>query len=485
MTSRRPSVGPVIVLALAALVPALGLAALQQAAASRSQSADAADAVSLDPVADLTAVVAGGRRVMTTRRAGAELSGRANHAALAASLSSVTGAMASSSCLSVTVDGATVDVGSAAPAIPASTVKVLIAVAAIEVLGTGHRFTTTVVGPSPVGGIVPGDIVLVGGGDPLLGGDWYPASYLERHPVMFQTSLDELARTLAASGVQAVDGRVLGDPGRYDLEFYVPDWAGGIAGIEAGPYAGLMANDSRVEGDAYRWDDPIAAAAEEFSRRLSAVGISNAGGGGRSDGDGSAMVLASIESAPLRDIVAEMLMTSDNNTAELLLKEIDYASGGEGTRLGGIEATRATLAGLGVPVDGLGLVDGSGLANNAMVRCETLVAALDRGDPTVIDGLAVAGVSGTLSDVFVGSPLEGRLQAKTGTLGNPPYDQDPPAVKALAGRYVSDGGERITFALLLNQFMINDQANYRPIWDDLASALAAYPSGPSLETLGP
>lgn len=477
--------GPLIVLAAVALIPALMLAALQRTASSRSQSAAVTDSASLVPLGDQVVVAAGGRSIMTTRRAGAELSGRANNATLAASLSSVTAAMAPTSCLAVSVDGVMVDLGSGPPAIPASTAKVLIAVAAIEALGADHRFTTTVVGPAPVGGIVPGDIILVGGGDPVLGGDWYPESNLERHPVMFQTSLDELARSLSASGVQAIDGRVLGDPGRYDLEFYVPDWASGIAGIEAGPYAGLMANDSRVEGDEYRWDDPIAAAAEEFARRLSSVGIGNGGGGGRGDGDGAEVVLATIESAPLSDIVAEMLMTSDNNTAELLLKELDYASGGEGTRLGGIEETRAALVGLGVPVDGLELVDGSGLANSAKVRCETLVAALDRGDQTVIDGLAVAGVSGTLSGVFVDSPMNGRLKAKTGTLGNPPYDQDPPAVKALAGRYVTDGGEQISFALLLNQFMINDQANYRPIWDALANVLAAHPSGPGIELLGP
>jgi len=77
------------------------------------------------------------------------------------------------------------------------------------------------------------------------------------------------------------------------------------------------------------------------------------------------------------------------------------------------------------------------------------------------------------------------LKAKTGTLGNLPFDQDPPAVKALSGQYIASGGERLTFALVLNQSMVNDQSNYRPIWDSLASAISAYPTGPTVMEMAP
>jgi len=58
-------------------------------------------------------------------------------------------------------------------------------------------------------------------------------------------------------------------------------------------------------------------------------------------------------------------------------------------------------------------------------------------------------------------------------------------VKALSGEFVASGGETLTFALLLNQSMVNDQSNYRPIWDSLASAFAAYPSGPTVSEMAP
>lgn len=484
MSERRPSSRPVLVLVLIALCPALLLWSLQRTLSSGDPSNQEIGAT-FGPAADATQAIGGGRPLLSIRRSAAEISGRVNRSSLISGLGPVLSAMEPSSCFAVTVDGVSLDLGRDVSAIPASTVKVLVAAAAIEVLGPDYRFTTSVVGPDPAGGVIGGDIVLVGGGDPLLSGEWYPASGLERHPVTSLTSLDDLARELGAAGVVRVDGRVLGDGGRYDLEFYVPDWADGIAGIEAGPYSALMANDSRVQGDAYRWDDPIAAAAAEFALRLEGAGISSAGGGGRGVASSDWSILASIDSAPLVDVVAEMLATSDNNTAEMLVKEIDRATGGMGTRLGGLEAVRATLSTIGVDVADLALVDGSGLANTARARCETLVSALDRGGAAVVDGLAVAGVSGTLTEAFVGTPMEGRLSAKTGTLGNPPFDRDPPAVKALAGRFVTDGGERITFALVLNQYMINDQSNYRPIWDALATALASHPVGPGIGVLGP
>jgi len=46
-------------------------------------------------------------------------------------------------------------------------------------------------------------------------------------------------------------------------------------------------------------------------------------------------------------------------------------------------------------------------------------------------------------------------------------------------------GERLTFALVLNAPMINDQREYRPLWDLLAGVLGAYPTGPDLAALGP
>ncbi|MCU0259827.1 MAG: D-alanyl-D-alanine carboxypeptidase, partial [Ilumatobacteraceae bacterium] len=148
------------------------------------------------------------------------------------------------------------------------------------------------------------------------------------------------------------------------------------------------------------------------------------------------------------------------------------------------------LAAWGVDLDGVVLADGSGLSLENRVRCDTLLDVLRLAplDGALQAGLPVAGTgadAGTLGDAFVGSPVEGRLQAKTGTLDNPPFNADPPAVKALAGYLPVDGGGRIEFALVLNGPTISDQSEYRPVWAELAEALATYPAGPTVAELGP
>ena len=111
-----------------------------------------------------------------------------------------------------------------------------------------------------------------------------------------------------------------------------------------------------------------------------------------------------------------MLQNSDNNTAEMLVKEIGLHSGGNGNRRDGLAAVQNFLRAQGVNLSDLQLVDGSGLSNMARLRCQTLVDTLTVADSSVIDGLAVAGMSGTLISIFTEGPMTGALRAKTGTL---------------------------------------------------------------------
>ena len=100
-------------------------------------------------------------------------------------------------------------------------------------------------------------------------------------------------------------------------------------------------------------------------------------------------------------------------------------------------------------------------------------------------GLPVLGETGTLSEVVLtDDQLAGELRAKTGTLNNPPFNEDPPAVKALSGYVPIDGGGAIEFVLILNGPTISDQSEYRPIWEAFADVLETYPSGPAPSEIG-
>ena len=95
--------------------------------------------------------------------------------------------------------------------LPASTMKLLTAAAALRLLGSGHRFVTRVHATAAVdaGGVVDGDLVLVGGGDPVLATPRFVRDVNSTRPA---TPLAELATAVARAGVRRVTGRVVGDP---------------------------------------------------------------------------------------------------------------------------------------------------------------------------------------------------------------------------------------------------------------------------------
>lgn len=486
---RRGRPNPVLRVGIAALVPGLALGLVWQWASRR---ADAEDAAVVPPPPTTIVAPPPPRPALTTpllsfRRTPGVISRRLNIDAFAAAVQPLLGALNQRSCVAVSVDSQPVGITSPdVQIIPASTQKLVVAAVALDVLGADFRYTTTVVGPAPSGGVLAGDLVIVGGGDPLLTASDYPIAN-DQYPAFNTTSLDALADAIVGAGVSTIQGSVLGDGSRYDDEFFAPGWADGVAVTEAGPYDALLVNDARQLGDPLKANDPSLGAAQELRRLLTARGVSIAGGAGVGVAAAGAAAIASVQSAPLTDVIAEMLTNSDNNTAELLVKEVGYATSGAGTREAGLAVARERMVAWGIATDQVVLSDGSGLSLDNRLTCSVLLEVLQRDGPDGPIGraLAVAGETGTLRDVFTDSPVQGRLLGKTGTLNNPPFNADPPAVKALAGYLPVDGGGAIEYALVLNGPTISDQSEYRPIWNQLAEVLATYPAGVTAQTLGP
>lgn len=491
---RPPSGGirPLLVLTAFALVPALVLYALFAWSSSNVDDNEAAPTPPTTIVAPPLPSEPLANPMLTFRRMSALVSRDLNIEQFAADLAPFLATVNDRSCATVSVDGAPVgSINGDLAVVPASTQKLIVAAVALEVLGDDHQYTTRVVsGDAPVDGVVDGDLVLVGGGDPLLSSDWYPTSGLERRPVFDATSLDTLADRVEASGVTGITGDVLGDGSRYDDEFFAPGWGDGVAGLEAGPYDSLLVNDARVLDEAQRGSNSNEAAAQEFMRLLTERGITVGGAPGvglAADVSADPFELAAIDSIALPGVVAEMLTNSDNNTAEMLVKEIGFDATGEvGTRQAGLDAMADQLGAWGVDTTAIVLADGSGLGLANRLTCDALVAVLQRSDPddTIGAALPVAAETGTLEDAFTDSSVAGRLLAKTGTLNNPPFNEDPPAVKALAGYLPVEGGSAVEFALLLNGPTISDQSEYRPIWAQLADSLDTYPAGASPADVG-
>lgn len=475
-----------VAVACAVVLPALGLVGVSRL------SGDSAPAVTvtLPPVTvEAPPAFAGplNTPLMSFRRVGPLLTGDEHLAPLRAGLATVAPQLNSRSCMLVAVSGT--EVGDHNPdlqVLPASNQKLLTGAAALAVLGDDYRFTTRVVATGVAGGVVSGDLYIVGGGDPNLTTTDYPIE-MGYSLVTSQTDLGELAAQVAAAGITRIDGRVLGDGSRYDDDFQRPGWGNDIIGTEVVPFDALLVNDLREDNGGWRYvTDPLGSAAHEFARMLATHGVTVAGGTGSGVAPADATPVAAIDSLPLSDIVGGMLEVSDNNTAEMLLKEMGYARSGNGTAEAGIAAMTEALAGLGVDTSTLVIADGSGLSTDNRVTCRALVQVLGRHTPTDALGfrLPVAAQTGTLKDVFVDQAVAGRLRAKTGYLANIPFSADPPAIRALSGYLPAEGVAPIEFSLIINADGPLDQGDYRPVWYAFADVLASYPSGDGAN-LGP
>lgn len=372
------------------------------------------------------------------------------------------------------------------PLAGASTQKLLTATGLLLAAGPDARLETRAVAAAPPRkGVVAGDLFVVGGGDAALGTPaWRTDAPDPRDRVVHD--VDGLVDAIVAAGVTRIQGSVVGDGSRYDGERYNPAWPRRFIDQDAvGPIGGLMVNDgfaafspAQSASATVPAGDPAADAARVVTDRLRAKGVAVVGPPHAGRAPHRASEVASLASPPVSQIVAEMLTNSDNETAEAALKEIGVSASGQGSTAAGKAALIRLLTDAGIALDGVQLVDGSGLSNRGRLTCQSLTELLTRPGtgPVLRSGLAVAGKTGTLADRWRGTPVAGRLRAKTGSLRN---------VTALAGEVDPVAGGAITFAYVAN---VPDPGPLDPgdvNMDRLADILVAYPRDIDLAALDP
>jgi D-alanyl-D-alanine carboxypeptidase/D-alanyl-D-alanine-endopeptidase (penicillin-binding protein 4) len=317
--------------------------------------------------------------------------------------------------------------------VPASTQKLLTAAAALATLGADHRFTTQVVQ-------VPGGVILVGGGDPYLTGDPAPGY----PPYASLTALADLtAQALQAAGTAAVT------VGWDDSWFQGPGWNEGWDvddDLYVTPTSGLWIDHGVTDGNR------SATAAQDAGGRFAALlrdrGVA-ATDAGRQVAPVDAAVLAQVASAPLRVIVQEFLLVSDNDVAEVLFRQVSRARGGDGSLASAQKVVPEVLGELGLWTPGMVADDGSGLsrANRTAPLGIAGAVALGLRDPayrSILAGLPTAGGDGTLSRRF-NDPEEqagrGTVRAKTGSLTG---------VNTLGGMVRTRSGAIVAFGFMVN-----------------------------------
>lgn len=366
---------------------------------------------------------------------------------------------------------------------PASVAKSVTAVYALETLGAGYRYQTRVIAVGSVaGGVVKGDLVLAGGGDPTLDTD----------------GLAEMARQLKAAGIREVTGDFLVYGGALPFELQVdddqPDHAGYNPTISC-----LNLNYNRVhfewrrasKGYALTMDarsnnyrpDVTMAKMSVAQRDLPVFTYKDLGGadswtvasgalgnGGarwlpvrkpelyagevfqtfaRSQGIAlsapkvtrtapSGSVLAQLSSAPLRNVIKDCLKYSTNLTAEIIGMTASLKRSGQVRTLRASAKLMSTWAEARLGMKGVKFVDHSGLGDASRVTASSLAQAYSGA---VGQGLLPDLMKPVVIPDKNGKPIPSHLlnvNAKTGTLN---------FASGLGGYITTTSGRKLTFAI--------------------------------------
>jgi serine-type D-Ala-D-Ala carboxypeptidase/endopeptidase (penicillin-binding protein 4) len=412
---------------------------------------------------------------------------------------------------------------------PGSNFKLLVGSAALQFLGPGFRFVTTLSSDvPPEHGVISGNLYLHGGGDAHL------------------SAVNLRAAALAAfwTDIRRVDGAVIVDASHDDAQVFAPGWTvddlpyeyaalvsaleledgvvhvyvspgavvGAPAKLRVEPLSGAFTVANRaVTGVAHSQDktdvvrtldspqrieivgsypagapesddlepsvpDPEIYAGDVLLRALRDAGITVAGGVRAGVAPRSARVVWRLESAAMPQLLSEFWLPSDNLMGELFLKELGAARAGEpGSFANGIAVEGEYLRSIGVDPSTLSIADGSGHSAYDRITPRDLVTILQSDwngaqRSMVVDALPEAGVRGTLKDAFPGTLLGAKVFAKTGTHRH---------ARALSGFLQTDDHGPVTFSLLVNDWLGDDRpGGSSQLRQAQAALLSAFLRGP-------
>lgn len=333
---------------------------------------------------------------------------------------------------------------------PASTTKLLAAAAIVTSLPMDEPFRTRVLtGPEA------DQIVLVAGGDMMLAGGLGDPDQVEGHAGLGDLA-DQTATALAQRGLGTED-----NPVRLRLDTSYGEGPNAPAGwtdfwLDQG-FAGPITMLGLQQHRAIPYDpsprDPAQAAAIRFRAELTERGVV-VGGGPRTEvprltAPEGADLLAEVESAPARDVLAEAMASSDNGMVEQLARQAALADGADGDPATVRDWVVEKVASYGIDTAGVVLADVSGLSDGSSIPVrvlgDLLILGADGSHPElqdVLGELPIAGYSGTLWDRFAlerQAPAVGVARAKTGSL---------PGVTSLAGLVVTRDGRLLAYAAI-------------------------------------
>jgi D-alanyl-D-alanine carboxypeptidase/D-alanyl-D-alanine-endopeptidase (penicillin-binding protein 4) len=388
--------------------------------------------------------------------------------------------------------------------VPASNQKILTSLAMLSALGPSHHFKTAIYADAPIdadGGV--GVLAIRGGGDPALTSEqmWRLAADLRKlglrrvrkgllldasafdderwHPSWGATSarayhapVAALSANYGAFSVTVEPGAKAGEPVRVRLDppvayLRLKNQASTgsrraavslkvdrkiVGTAEDVVVSGVVRESGKTKDYPRSVLDPVLYAGSVLRMQLEANGITVEGENRLGRVADSMTLLDEFEGKNLAEIVQLFLKYSNNAIGEGLVKALDEHGGGVGSWSTGVVALRTALAGLGLDVERLTIVDGSGLSYENRVTARALVAALRIGEasfrfgPEFTASLPIAAADGTLEKRTASAAHQ--LRAKTGLLTG---------MTALSGYAETAAGEQRVFSILVNDFTTTDE----------------------------
>lgn len=292
--------------------------------------------------------------------------------------------------------------------IPASNQKMLLSMAALDHLGPELQIVTTARAQGLRGGVVDGDLWIVGRGDPTLTAGGAFGRSLPFRP----SRISKLADRIAVAGIRRIRGSVMGSTGYFTRDWYAPGWKSSFPA-----YYVALPTALSFEGNTYKGNhvtNPEWRAARALTRRLEARGIRVAGPPGAGVAPANTTLVGHVRSEPLQTLLTYTNRQSSNFFAEVLGKRLGAAV----RRPPGTIAKGAAVIARWTARHGVEAIahDSSGLSYANRVSPRGLVHLLETAEREPWGeafrlSLPVPG-QGTLDDRLKGV----KMRAKTGTL---------------------------------------------------------------------
>jgi D-alanyl-D-alanine carboxypeptidase/D-alanyl-D-alanine-endopeptidase (penicillin-binding protein 4) len=308
------------------------------------------------------------------------------------------------------------DINGDAPTQTASVMKLLTAAAALQVLGPNFRVQTKVYADLDV----PGQIVVVGAGDPTLSRSRVGVQSIYKDA----PKIADLAVQINAWSRATPITNILLD----SSYFAGPSWDSAVDDSERSLGYQSLVTALQVDGDrdnptketSPRSTDPVDRVGVALRKAIGPLAVNATLSQGVAGTN--LLQIADVKSQPISKWITHMLTVSDNTEAEFLARLVSKQLGFDGSLESIDPALKAALASAGLVTTDLVLKDGSGENESNLVSATFINSLLkkvlyrDGNFDVIYQGLPVAGESGSLENRFNGDNVDaaGHIFAKTG-----------------------------------------------------------------------